>query len=111
MAPSCKVDPLVYALTGEQIPASNTTIQTRLAQIGWNSADIAKFRDDRLAAGLSWPLAVEPEMVVSMAAFAAELMAARSQLGLVGPVSPPSRRRALNADEKRLIADRPPHWG
>ncbi|WP_297741775.1 hypothetical protein, partial [uncultured Tessaracoccus sp.] len=48
---------------------------------------------------------------VGFAAFHAKLMHLRECLGLTGLQPTATAQRPWNADERRLAADRPPHWG
>lgn len=49
---------------------------------------------------------------LGFAQLAAAEAALRERLGVTGQVAArPSGRARLDADERRLVADRPPHWG
>lgn len=111
--PSLEIDPIGFALTGDQIPMGDSSLVERLAAAGWHADRIAGFRDERLAAGLPWPVEVPSGLRQhGYAAHAAAVSRARELLGLGAMRSvPPAPDRAWTADERRLAADRPPHWG
>lgn len=107
-----KADPLVYALTGEEHARTPGDLLARLAACGWSLDRLAALRDARRSAGEGWPFTVPAHLLeCGYAAFAAALVQARGELGLDGLTVPPPPSRPLNADERRLSADRPPHWG
>ncbi|WP_296141068.1 hypothetical protein [uncultured Tessaracoccus sp.] len=104
------------ALTGEVLPLSSPEIDdmvSELADLGWNAGAIAELRRERQDAGEPWPFPVHRDHVatVGFAVFHSRLEALRARLGVTG-LRPQQRvRRALNAEERRLAAERPPHWG
>jgi hypothetical protein len=48
---------------------------------------------------------------VGAARWQSALVELKRRLGLDSAVRPPSRRSSLTPDERRLLADRPPHYG
>ena len=105
------VDAVAFALTGERVTLAAGPVVERLAALGWTQERVIALRDDRFRAGQPWPVPVPREFVPGgFAAFVAELAHARSELGLDVVRHAPAPTRPLNTDERRLVADRPPHW-
>lgn len=102
---------LAYALTGEEVdvPAAAAPDPDRLladlAAAGWPR--------ERLAVAARRRRVLPPEVLSALGAarFAATVADLRKRLDAVGETRAPSPRRTLTADERRLLADRPPHWG
>lgn len=85
-----------------------------LAADGVSADDLVTHARDVRDAGGVWPHPVPPELTrpVGAAAFLSLLKALRAQLGLTGTVArPPAVPRPLTPDERRLLADKPPHHG
>jgi hypothetical protein len=104
------------ALTGETLPLSSPLtedVAADLRHLGWGHDQLTALRRERQEAGEAWPFPVRRDVVaqVGFAVFHARLMALREQLGLTGLEEKQRVSRRLNADERRLAADRPPHWG
>jgi len=79
---------------------------------GWPAARIADHARATLDAGDVWPHPVAPEVLADYgpARFHAALAELRQQLGVwTTAPQPPSRRATLTADERRLLAEVPPH--
>jgi len=109
---------LAFALTGVELPLG---VQDRpdapqlardLAAAGWPPPSIAEHARARLAAGEPWPHPIPDALRAGLGA--AQLQAAlgrvRDDLGLAAlEHRRPSRRSVLTADERRLLADVPPH--
>lgn len=111
---------IAYALVGEHLPLGDrpapvpAVLVGELESLGWSSAAIGRRAREAAAHQRPWPFPV-PDAVASGLG-AAQLYAAvgqvRAALGLeVLEVLPPSTRTTLSADERRLLADRPPHYG
>lgn len=103
-------------LTGEELPliaADAEGIAGQLAKLGWDANRLASLRQQRQDAGEPWPFAAHADAVahVGFATFHAQLMQLRTHLGLTGLQPTATAYRPWNADERRLAADRPPHWG
>lgn len=106
---------IAFALTGEEIdlaPGSapdTGALLAHLGQLGWPAERIRA----HAAEATVWPHPV-PDAVragLGVAQLHAAIGAARHRLGLDAlTVLPPSRRTRLNADERRLQADVPPHY-
>ncbi|MDO5534925.1 MAG: hypothetical protein Q4F65_09760 [Propionibacteriaceae bacterium] len=107
---------LAYALVGEELDLGvqeTPDIATLVADL-----DAAGWVPDRVGeharAQALWPHPI-PDAVragLGAAQLQAALGRARAALGLeVLTVLPPSRRSRLDADERRLLADVPPHFG
>ena len=103
---------VAYALTGEQISPGGGDLPTALAALGWHTERLQALRRSRQEAGQPWPFPVAPEQIraVGFARFDALLAAARRDLELTGLVPRQRMNRPMDADERRLSADRPPHW-
>ncbi len=104
------------ALTGEELPltaADSEGVVHQLAGLGWDANRLASLRRQRQDAGEPWPFPTRMDVVahVGFAAFHAKLMHLRECLGLTGLQPTATAQRPWNADERRLAADRPPHWG
>lgn len=110
---------LGLALTGEELDLG---VQARfdadaavaaLAASGWGAARIASHAQE-LTGTRPWPHPVTADQRggIGPAEFHAALIRTREALGLtVLTVLPPSNRKELDADERRLLADVPPHFG
>lgn len=114
--PSAFAVELGRALTGEALPLRSPLtddIVAELGHLGFGVDRLVQIRRARQEAGEPWPFPVQAEVVreVGFAVFQARLQALRKELSLTG-LQPRQRvERALDAEERRLSADRPPHWG
>lgn len=84
-----------------------------LAAAGWDAVRIGAHAH-AVAGAEPWPHPVPADARGSIGAaeFHAALIRTREALGLaVLTVLPPSTRTRLDADERRLLADAPPHFG
>jgi hypothetical protein len=116
MEPATLAAALGFALTGEALPLGDATgaaaVLDALAAAGWPRERIAAHAAARRAAAEPWPHAVaDLPPGVGFAQHLAGVEALVHALGLDTEAQPPSRRTALNADERRLLIDKPPHWG
>lgn len=108
---------LAMAVTGEDLPVTASDVPSLVAELtrlGWGRERVQQLRRERMEQRLAWPFPVAPELMAGagFARFAALLADLREALGVSGRLAaPPAPRRALNPDERRLVADRPPHWG
>ncbi len=101
---------LGFALTGEWLdlpPVERPDPEVLLAQLaeaGWSGA--------RLIEAARQPHQVPTDVVAGLGAaqFWAVLVDVRRRVGAGSEVRPPAAARPLTADERRLTADRPPHW-
>jgi hypothetical protein len=87
-------------------------LAARLAEHGWPADRIREHALAVRAADQPWPHPVDAVIVASLGAarFYAALTDLRKQLGVwVLETQAPSPRRELNADERRLLAEVPPH--
>lgn len=110
---------VAWALTGEpmdlgvQDSPDADELVAQLAARGWDAARLSAHAREASAAG-PWPHPI-PDAVRSglgSAQLVAAIGRARDRYGLtVLTVLAPSRRTSLDADERRLLADRPPHYG
>lgn len=110
---------LGFALTGADLPLGVQEVPeperlvSQLAEQGWDAARIGEVARARVASEQPWPFPV-PDAVragLGAAQLHAALLSARTALGLeVLEVRRPARPRALTADERRLLADLPPHY-
>lgn len=107
---------VAYALTGSRLPGDPVGPEPRaladaLARSGWDSGRLAELRSARIAAELPWPVPVPSEIRGDLgpAQLQAVLGTLIDRLGLRstrtgGSGAPPGPA------ERRLLADRPPHW-
>lgn len=108
---------LARALTGEELPVSSPELPdlvAELAALGWDASCLVAMRRWRQEERLPWPFPVDTATVrrVGFARFEARLAELRGMLGLSGETSRAHVvDRPLDADERRLAAERPPHWG
>ncbi len=104
-------------MTGNVLPVTASDVPSLVAELsalGWGTERIQQLRGERMEQRLPWPFPVAPELMagVGFARFAALLADLREALGISGRLAAsPAPERALNPDERRLVADRPPHWG
>ncbi len=104
------------ALTGEELPLAaeeSTALVAELAVLGWDRARLADLRQLRQATRQPWPFSVPIEALreFGFARFDARLADLRRLLGLSGQHAATQSTRAWGQAERRLAADRPPHWG
>ncbi|MDR2973805.1 MAG: hypothetical protein LBV00_03680 [Propionibacteriaceae bacterium] len=108
---------LAHALTGEDLPlAEFTTDQALLSdldRLGWSPTAIREHAHNRQETAQAWPHPMTHRQMigVSPAQWYATLTRIRARLGLDVDIRPPSRRTNVNADERRLLAEAPPHHG
>lgn len=108
-----------WALTGEELDLGTQdapdleVLVSDLARLGWDAPRVREHAH-AAASAAGWPHPVPDALRAGLGA--AQLHAAvgraRARFGLeVLTVLPPSRRTRLDADERRLVADVPPHFG
>jgi len=109
---------LAYALTGEEVPVRDTDgtaadFLSALRQAGWPPDRVRSCARDSWERGIAWPHPLPPHSLDGLgpARWYAELTAVRTALGLDAIAQPPSRRTVLTQDERRLMAELPPHHG
>ena len=108
---------LASAVTGQDLPVTACDVPSlvvELSALGGGPERIQQLRGERMEQRLPWPFPVEPEVQkeIGFARFGALLAQLREALGVSGRLdASPAPERALNPDERRLVADRPPHWG
>lgn len=102
---------LAYVLTGQRLPVTPApspepaALLAELSALGWSG--------ERLTTTATVARAVPPELRAGLGAaqFWAVLAQLRAEVGARGTVAQaPSRRTLLTAEERRLRAERPPHW-
>lgn len=104
------------ALTGEELPLEASdlaALSAELVALGWDHARLADLRRQRQATRQSWPFSVplEARRELGFARFDARLTQLRELVGLSGQERALQSNRAWGDAERRLAADRPPHWG
>ncbi len=104
------------ALTGEELPlvASDlAALAAELSTFGWDHARLVDLRRQRQATRQPWPFPVplEARRELGFARFDARLAQLRELVGLSGQERALQSNRAWGEAERRLAADRPPHWG
>lgn len=110
---------LAFALVGmdfeglgdEPVPDVAATLRL-LAERGWAPERIAALRRRRADAGEPWPFPLPDDVagqIGSHAQFQAALVQAQEKLS--DGATQVRSSRPLDADERRLLADHPPHYG
>ena len=104
------------ALTGEELPlvaVDPTALGAELATLGWDGPRLRGLREQRQATRQPWPFPVplEARRELGFARFDASLALLREELGLSGQASARQGTNTWDEAERRLAADRPPHWG
>ncbi len=104
------------ALTGEELPLAACdlgALATELSTLGWGRARLMDLRRQRQATRQAWPFPVplDARREVGFARFDARLAQLRDELGLSGQNPASQGNRPWDEAERRLGADRPPHWG
>ena len=106
------------ALTGQDIlfessPTNVEEILSALALAGWPPERIRDHAEQTREADEPWPHPIDLDAVraVGPARWYALLGSALTTLGLDVDPQKPSNRTTLNADERRLLQDVPPHHG
>lgn len=107
---------LGFALTGERLDLTDPAPEAFVAELagcGWDAERLGALRHRRQRAEQVWPFEVDRDVVatVGFAVFHARLSRVRELLGLTGLRTSLRSPRAWDAAERRLAADRPPHWG
>ncbi|HOB05336.1 MAG TPA: hypothetical protein PKM36_08725 [Propionibacteriaceae bacterium] len=108
---------MAFALVGEEVPVgaveAGESFLAALAAVGWSADTLQRHADDRRSAELPWPHPVPVDWLRSYGAarWSAVLADLVSRLQL--DVAPTAVRatRPLSPDERRLLADVPPHHG
>ncbi|OYO24518.1 hypothetical protein CGZ93_03800 [Enemella dayhoffiae] len=102
---------LAYALTGQELPlprhaAPEPEVLVReLAELGWGGEVL------RQTARSAHPVPDRLRNGLGAAQFWSALSEVRRLLGATGATAQVSSGRTPNAEERRLLADRPPHHG
>lgn len=111
---------LAWALTGERLALPATAaaepaeVVAALAGLGWPAPRLAELSAQRRAAEEPWPFPPEPALLRelgSAAAYLAALAECERLVGATGLTSAVLADRPLDAAERRLMADVPPHFG
>ncbi len=104
------------ALTGEELPLTApdlAVLAIELDTLGWDPARLKDLRNQRQATRQPWPFPVplDARRELGFARFDARLTQLRQLLGLSGQERALQSNRPWGDAERRLAADRPPHWG
>lgn len=104
------------ALTGEELPlraSKPDALAAELVSLGWDSVRLKDLRRQRQVTKQPWPfpVAIEVRRELGFARFDAALTHLRELLGLSGQSHALQSNGAWGEVERRLAADRPPHWG
>ncbi len=104
------------AVTGEELPLTAedlTVLVAELAVLGWDPARLTTLRQQRQATRQPWPFPVpiDTRRELGFARFDARLDELRRLLGLSGQHAATQGSLPWGEADRRLAADRPPHWG
>lgn len=110
-------DALAYALVGERfdfgpLPAPDVPLLVgQLAALGWDAARIRRHALGVRATEAPWPHPIPDALRAGLGAaqLHAALGAVRDALGVAALDAQVSTRTTLNADERRLLNEVPPH--
>ena len=103
------------ALTGEELPLTSRELDALVAELstlGWDARRLAELRRQRQATRQPWPfpVSIDARRRLGFARFDARLDGLRSLLGLSGQRAAVQGTGVWTEAERRLAADRPPHW-
>lgn len=109
---------LAWALTGQHFDLKADApdpveLLAQLAELGWPSERIRRHAGEVIEKGGHWPHPIPGELRQGLGAaqLAANIALARKECQLeVRETRPPSPRTELNADERRLMSEVPPHY-
>lgn len=110
---------VAYALTGERLAVTRATdfdaalLARDLVALGWERARVESLAEAAQERGEPYPCPVPSELRpgIGAAQLAAVVRQARLALGLIGAdAGSVSTRTDLDADERRLLAEVPPHY-
>lgn len=104
------------ALTGDELPLTAEVLPAlaaELSALGWDAQRLADLRRRRQATRQPWPFPVpiEARRALGFARFDARLADLRQLLGVSGQEAAVQSSQKWGEAERRLAADRPPHWG
>lgn len=104
------------ALTGEELPLTARELDALVAELstlGWDAPRLAELRSHRQATRQPWPCPIPlgARRELGFARFDARLAELRHLLGLSGQHEQTQSSGSWGEAERRLAADRPPHWG
>ena len=109
---------LAYALTGETLPirdtdGSTTDFLAALEEAGWPADRVVRAANQAWEQETCWPHPLPAHSLDSVgpAQWYAALTQVRAELGLDAIQQAPSKRTTLTGDERRLMAEVPPHHG
>ncbi|MFT3860534.1 hypothetical protein [Micropruina sp.] len=104
---------LHFALTGSRYAGGGGDLPAVLVDEGWDASALRAHADAVIAANRVWPHPVPDDLRqrVGSAQLFAAVQRTQRELGLFGQVAAPAAARGLDADERRLMADVPPHHG
>lgn len=113
MSDSELVTAVLWALTGERADAAGGDVHAALMDQGWDRVAVQSHARAVIAAGDVWPHQVPDDLRLRLgsARLLAAVHRAQADLGLFGEQAEPAAARPLNADERRLLQDVPPHHG
>lgn len=104
-----------WALTGTDLgpgPAPEADLVVEwLDASGWSAERLAAHRSERQGTNQPWPDQPPAGWVEGWARYASLLRQVRELTGLNGLTASLRSQRPLSADERRLLADKPPHHG
>lgn len=107
-----RATPVDQATTAD-LPTGPDDLLALMAQAGWSAAALRHHALTTWQAGQAWPDRLDPatSRLLGPARWSALVRALADRLELGGVATAPSRRRRLTPDERRLLAEVPPHHG
>ena len=104
---------LASSLTGLDLDPPARDVPSLLGWLREQGIDAGEIARSRRDAGQEWPFPVPAEWPreAGFARWSAAIDEAHRLLGVDLTFLPPSNRTSLTADERRLLADVPPHHG
>lgn len=108
---------VAYALTGQVFPDQPASLPSEIVEVlahcGWGRSELEGFRQQCQAHALRWPRPISPGLrgQISAAQVRAVTQAVIVELSLGEPARLRDASRPLDARDRALLAEVPPHHG